>query len=71
MELRRIWMPPRRLLARGRSGRTGNGGFVNACLVHAAGLFAMNNWGVPWSVPRMNPTHLTTTGSPAVQFYAT
>lgn len=48
-------------------------GFVNAWVsFYAAGLFAMNN-GVPWSVPRMNPTHLNFDHDgflEAVQFYA-
>lgn len=46
------------LTKQGRSGRDRQWGFVNAWVsFYAAGLFAMNN-GVPWSVPRMNPTHL-------------
>jgi multiple sugar transport system substrate-binding protein len=63
------------LTKRERSGRVSQWGFVNTrtwvpyC---AAGLFGMNN-GVPWSTPRMNPTHLNF-GNDAfiegVQFYA-
>lgn len=66
-------MPPRRLPKQGRSGRDRQWGFVNAWVsFYAAGLFAMNN-GVPWSVPRMNPTHLNFDHDgflEAVQFYA-
>lgn len=61
------------LTKQGRSGRDRQWGFVNAWVsFYAAGLFAMNN-GVPWSVPRMNPTHLNFDHDgflEAVQFYA-
>ncbi|MDI3315815.1 MAG: sugar ABC transporter substrate-binding protein [Mycobacterium sp.] len=61
------------LTKRSRSGRTSQWGFVDTWApAYSAGLFGMNN-GVPWSVPRMNPTHLNF-DKPAfiagVQFYA-
>ncbi|MBO0863936.1 MAG: sugar ABC transporter substrate-binding protein, partial [Mycobacterium sp.] len=56
-----------------RSGRVTRWGFVDTWApVYSAGLFGMNN-GVPWSSPRMNPTHLNF-DNPAfiegIQFYA-
>jgi multiple sugar transport system substrate-binding protein len=56
-----------------RSGRGTQWGFVDTWApAYSAGLFGMNN-GVPWSTPRMNPTHLNF-DKPAfiegVQFYA-
>lgn len=63
----------RSLTKRDRSGRVTQWGFVNAWIsIYTAGLFAMNN-GVPWSVPRVNPTHLNFDDDAfieAVQFYA-
>ncbi|MDD4867558.1 MAG: sugar ABC transporter substrate-binding protein [Mycobacterium sp.] len=57
----------------GSSGRARRWGFVNTWVPdYSAGLFAMNN-GVPWSTPRMNPTHLNFDNPAfvaAVQFYA-
>jgi multiple sugar transport system substrate-binding protein len=61
------------LTKRERSGRVGQWGYVNtAASTYAAGLFGMNN-GVPWSTPRMNPTHLNFDNDAfieGVQFYA-
>lgn len=61
------------LTKRDASGRVQQWGFVNAWVsFYSAGLFAMNN-GVPWSTPRMNPTHLNFDQEAfieAVQFYA-
>ena len=61
------------LTKRNGSGRTTQWGFVNTWVsFYAAGLFAMNN-GVPWSTPRVNPTHLNFDNDAfidAVQFYA-
>ncbi|BBX73305.1 sugar ABC transporter substrate-binding protein [Mycobacterium shinjukuense] len=63
----------RALTQREGSGRVTRWGFVNAWVaVYSAGLFAMNN-GVPWSTPRVNPTHLNFDDHAfieAVQFYA-
>ncbi|HUH70446.1 MAG TPA: sugar ABC transporter substrate-binding protein [Mycobacterium sp.] len=57
----------------GGSGRVSQWGFVNTFVsYYSAGLFAMNN-GVPWSTPRMNPTHFNFDNDAfieAVQFYA-
>jgi multiple sugar transport system substrate-binding protein len=56
-----------------RSGRVSQWGFVNTCVPsYAAGLFGMSN-GVPWSIPRINPTHLNFDNDAfieGVQFYA-
>ncbi|SON61902.1 Cyclodextrin-binding protein [Mycobacterium simulans] len=61
------------LTKREASGRVTQWGFVNAWVsFYTAGLFAMNN-GVPWSTPRMNPTHLNFDHDAfveAAQFYA-
>jgi len=61
------------LTKRAGSGPATQWGFVNTWLSYAsAGLFAINN-GVPWSTPRMNPTHLNFDDDAfieAVQFYA-
>jgi multiple sugar transport system substrate-binding protein len=61
------------LTKRDRSGRVGQWGYVNTAIsTYAAGLFGMNN-GVPWSTPRMNPTHLNFDNDAfieGVQFYA-
>lgn len=61
------------LTKRDRSGKPTQWGFVDTWATsYSAGLFAMNN-GVPWSTPRMNPTHINF-DNPAfiegVQFYA-
>ncbi len=61
------------LTKRHGAGRTAQWGFVDTWVpTYSAGLFAMNN-GVPWSDPRVNPTHLNF-GNDAfiegVQFYA-
>ncbi|KLO32506.1 ABC transporter substrate-binding protein [Mycobacterium haemophilum] len=62
----------RALTKRDSSGRVTQWGFVNTWVsYYAAGLFALNN-GVPWSAPRMNPTHLNFDDDAfieAVQFY--
>ncbi|AWV48005.1 lipoprotein ABC transporter [Mycobacterium leprae Kyoto-2] len=62
----------RALTKRDSSGRVTQWGFVNTWLsYYTAGLFALNN-GVPWSNPRMNPTHLNFDDDAfieAVQFY--
>ncbi len=61
------------LTKRNGSGRVAQWGFVNTWFsYYSAGLFAINN-GVPWSTPRMNPTHLNFDNEAfieAVQFYA-
>lgn len=61
------------LTKRDRSGRVRQWGFVDTWVAaYAAGLFGMNN-GVPWSTPRMNPTHLNFDEDAfieGVQFYA-
>ena len=63
----------RALTKRDGSGRVKQWGFVNTWVsYYSAGLFAMNN-GVPWSTPRMNPTHFNFDNDAfieAVQFYA-
>lgn len=63
----------RALTKRDASGRAAQYGFVNTWVsTYSAGLFAMNN-GVPWSNPRLNPTHLNFDDAAfqeAVQFYA-
>lgn len=63
----------RALTKRDTSGRAAQYGFVNTWVsTYSAGLFAMNN-GVPWSNPRLNPTHLNFDDAAfqeAVQFYA-
>jgi multiple sugar transport system substrate-binding protein len=61
------------LTRRDRSGKTTQWGFVDTWAPpYSAGLFGMNN-GVPWSTPRVDPTHLNF-GDDAfidgVQFYA-
>ena len=61
------------LTKRDRSGRVSRWGYVDTWVAsYAAGLFAMNN-GVPWSTPRMNPTHLNFDNEAfleGIQFYA-
>jgi len=61
------------LTKRDGSGRATQWGFVNTWIsYYSAGLFAMNN-GVPWSTPRVNPTHFNFDNDrfiEAVQFYA-
>jgi multiple sugar transport system substrate-binding protein len=61
------------LTKRDRSGRVSQWGYVNTGYSsYAAALFGMNN-GVPWSTPRMNPTHLNFDNDAfieGVQFYA-
>lgn len=61
------------LTKRAASGRVTQWGFVNTWLsYYSAGLFAINN-GVPWSIPRTNPTHFNFDNDAfveAVQFYA-
>jgi multiple sugar transport system substrate-binding protein len=61
------------LTKRDRSGRASQWGYVNTGYSsYAAALFGMNN-GVPWSTPRMNPTHLNFDNDAfieGVQFYA-
>jgi multiple sugar transport system substrate-binding protein len=61
------------LTKRGRSGRVSQWGYVDSWVAsYAAGLFGMNN-GVPWSDPRMNPTHLNFDNEAfleGIQFYA-
>jgi multiple sugar transport system substrate-binding protein len=61
------------LTKRERSGRVRQWGYVDTWVAsYAAGLFGMNN-GVPWSVPRMNPTHLNYDNDAfieGIQFYA-
>ncbi|KAA1250281.1 sugar ABC transporter substrate-binding protein [Mycobacterium simiae] len=63
----------RALTKRDAAGRVTQWGFVDTFVPSiSAGLFAMNN-GVPWSSPRMNPTHLNFDQDAfvdAVQFYA-
>jgi multiple sugar transport system substrate-binding protein len=61
------------LTKRGRSGRVSQWGYVDGFIPsHSAGIFGMNN-GVPWSTPRMNPTHLNFDNDAfldGIQFYA-
>jgi multiple sugar transport system substrate-binding protein len=61
------------LTKRDGSGRVSQWGFVDTWApAYSAGLFAMNN-GVPWSTPRVNPTHLNFDNDAfieGVQFYA-
>jgi multiple sugar transport system substrate-binding protein len=61
------------LTKRDGSGRATQWGFVNTWISFgSAGLFAMNN-GVPWSTPRVNPSHFNFDNDgfiEAVQFYA-
>ena len=61
------------LTKRGRSGRVSQWGYVDSWVAsYSAGLFGMNN-GVPWSTPRMNPTHFNFDNDvflEGVQFYA-
>ncbi|KZS62701.1 ABC transporter [Mycobacterium kansasii] len=61
------------LTKRDAAGRVSQWGFVDTFVpTISAGLFAMNN-GVPWSSPRMNPSHLNFDNAAfteAVQFYA-
>ena len=61
------------LTKRGRSGRVSQWGYVDSwAWSYSAGLFGMNN-GVPWSTPRMNPTHLNFDNDAfleGIQFYA-
>ncbi len=61
------------LTKRDRSGRVSQWGFVDTWVAtYAAALFGMNN-GVPWSTPRMNPTHLNFDNDAfiaGIQFYA-
>lgn len=63
----------RALTKRDASGRAAQYGFVNTWgSYYSAGLFAINN-GVPWSTPRLNPTHFNFDNDAfieAVQFYA-
>ncbi|OBJ73625.1 sugar ABC transporter substrate-binding protein [Mycobacterium sp. 1274756.6] len=63
----------RALTKRDRSGRVTQWGFVDTWVAsYSAALFGMNN-GAPWSVPRMNPTHLNFDDEAflaGVQFYA-
>jgi multiple sugar transport system substrate-binding protein len=58
---------------RDRSGRVKQWGYVDSWVsFYSAGLFGMNN-GVPWSTPRMNPTHLNFDNEAfldGIQFYA-
>lgn len=61
------------LTKRDRSGRVTRWGFVDTWVAaYSAALFGMNN-GTPWSVPRMNPSHLNFDDDAflaGVQFYA-
>lgn len=61
------------LTKRDRSGRVSQWGFVDTWApYYSALLFGMNN-GVPWSNPRMNPTHLNFDNAAfveGIQFYA-
>ncbi|MGA8328983.1 MAG: extracellular solute-binding protein, partial [Mycobacterium sp.] len=61
------------LTKRDDSGRVGQWGFVDSWApYYSAMLFGMNN-GVPWSDPRMNPTHLNFDNEAfieGIQFYA-
>jgi len=61
------------LTKRDRSGRVGQWGYVDTWVpYYSALLFGMNN-GVPWSDPRMNPTHLNFDNAAfteGIQFYA-
>lgn len=60
------------LTKRDRSGRVNQWGYVDTWVAsYSAGLFGVNN-GVPWSAPRMNPTHLNFDNEAfleGVQFY--
>ena len=61
------------LTKRARSGRVNQWGYVDSFVAsYSAGMFGMNN-GVPWSTPRMNPTHLNFDNDAfleGIQFYA-
>jgi multiple sugar transport system substrate-binding protein len=61
------------LTKRDRSGRVSQWGYVDSWVwSYSAGLFGMNN-GVPWSTPRMNPTHFNFDNEAfleGIQFYA-
>ena len=61
------------LTKRDRSGRVSQWGYVDSWVAsYAAGVFGTNN-GVPWSSPRMNPTHLNFDNDAfleGMQFYA-
>jgi multiple sugar transport system substrate-binding protein len=61
------------LTKRDARGRATQWGFVDIWVAsYAAGLFAMNN-GVPWSTPRLNPTHINFDNEAfieGVQFFA-
>jgi len=61
------------LTKRERSGRVRQWGYVDTWVAsYSAGLFGTNN-GVPWSTPRMNPTHLNFDNDAfieGIQFYA-
>lgn len=61
------------LIKHDRSGRASQWGFVDTWAAsYSAALFGMNN-GVPWSTPRMNPTHLNFDRDAfieGIQFYA-
>ena len=61
------------LTKRDRSGRVSQWGYVDSWVAsYSAGMFGMNN-GVPWSSPRMNPTHLNFDNDAfieGIQFYA-
>ena len=61
------------LTKRNRSGRVSQWGYVDSYVAsYTAGIFGMNN-GVPWSTPRMNPTHFNfdnETFLEGIQFYA-
>ena len=61
------------LTKRDRSGRVSQWGYVDTWAAsYSAGLFGVNN-GVPWSTPRMNPTHLNFDNDvfiEGIQFYA-
>jgi multiple sugar transport system substrate-binding protein len=63
----------RALTKRDRSGRVSQWGYVDSYVAfYSAGIFGMNN-GVPWSTPRMNPTHLNFDNEAfleGIQFYA-
>ena len=63
----------RALTKRDRSGRVSQWGFVDTWApYYSALMFGMNN-GVPWSDPRMNPTHLNFDDAAfieGIQFYA-
>lgn len=61
------------LTKRNRSGRVDQWGYVDTWVaMYTAGLFGMNN-GVPWSTPRMNPSHINFDNAAfleGVQFFA-